>query len=53
MTTASKSKPFSLGEIVATKGAIAAMEAAGDSPLLFLLRTSLETGGKCALKTKP
>ena len=38
MTTTCKAKPFSLGEVVATRGAIAAMEAAGDNPILFLLR---------------
>jgi hypothetical protein len=31
-------KSFSLGEIVATRGAISAMEAAGQSPLEFLCR---------------
>ena len=49
MTTTCKPKPFSLGEIVATKGAIAAMEAAGDSPLFFLLRhLSGDWGEMCA-----
>ena len=38
MTTTCKARPFSLGEVVATRGAIAAMEAAGDGPLFFLLR---------------
>ena len=31
-------RSFALGEIVATRGAIAAMEAAGQSPLEFLCR---------------
>ena len=31
-------KPFALGEIVATRGALAALEKAGQPPLLFLLR---------------
>jgi len=31
-------KPFPLGEIVATRGALAAMDAAGQSPLEFLCR---------------
>jgi hypothetical protein len=31
-------RPFALGEVVATRGAIAALEASGHSPLEFLLR---------------
>ena len=31
-------KPFPLGEVVATRGALAAIEEAGQSPLEFLLR---------------
>jgi hypothetical protein len=31
-------KPFPLGEVVATRGALAALEAAGQSPIEFLVR---------------
>lgn len=31
-------KPFTLGEIVATRGALAALEKAGQPPLLFIIR---------------
>ena len=38
MITARTITPFALGEVVATRGAIAAMEAAGQHPLVFLVR---------------
>ena len=44
-----KAKPFDLGEIVATRGALAALEAAGQPPLLFILRHLLGDWGEvCA-----
>ncbi|MEI6165744.1 MAG: hypothetical protein WCS52_00975 [bacterium] len=42
-------KPFDLGEVVATRGALAAMEAAGQHPLTFLFRhLSGDWGEVCA-----
>jgi len=42
-------KPFHLGQVVATRGAIAALEAAGQSPLGFLLRHARNDWGEvCA-----
>ena len=38
MPAPSITKSFSLGEIVATRGALAALEKAGQPPLVFLLR---------------
>lgn len=38
MTTPRTTKCFALGEVVATRGALAALEKAGQPPMLFLLR---------------
>jgi len=41
-----KPKQFPLGEVVATRGAIAALEAAGQSPLEFLVRHARNDWGE-------
>jgi len=39
-------KPFALGEIVATRGALAALQAAEQSPLIFILRHAVGDWGE-------
>ena len=38
MIAPTKPKPFALGQVVATRGALAAIEEAGQSPIEFLIR---------------
>ena len=39
-------KPFALGQIVATRGALAALEKSGQPPLLFILRHAANDWGE-------